>query len=644
MNRLGHYLKPGVRASAPGVLFSVVVTPNVHSLGGDERHQWREWGGCNVYVARKRDNRWTHFRSARCETPEQLTDFMHAHADRNRRNYVILPDGQEGFAQALRWDHLDNGNVHYKPGDAPKAPQTEAKYGPHATLVRRVTVSPRTFILDYSRDRFRWIWLSARQYFDAPEDALAQCIGFTYPDTGEASETPGVAIRTANDRAALWLKLFMDLSDWWLKHAKAPFGLTGSALSMGVLRTHVRKRYLCSHTDPDVLPLERAACFGGRAQTWYYGDVGDPRAGDSDDNPAPPRSEYGSVSGPMFQLDVKSMYPWLLREQQFPIKLREYRENALPSECMALAKCAGVIARVTVETDRAEYPERVGDRIYYRTGRFTTQLTGPELIALRGHGRVIKCHALAVYDLGRPYREAAGALIAMREDRKGDRNPALELFAKLLANGLGGKLAQRKGEWVPKPQMSAPVRFGEFYDRTGRKGKAGRFRAIAGMCWEYSPDPSGSGPFTASFAYLAAYGRLHMRGIRDVIGPGCVLSMDTDGIWVLPDGLFRAGGIKGFGGATAGSLVVKSQYDYGRFLGPRHYFTPDGWVLSGFTAHRVSRDGFTVRDSQRFTPLCGPCGKPGRGTAVRERSSKLVLDAHGLRIGWDGWAKAKSTF
>ena len=41
-----------------------------------------------------------------------------------------------------------------------------------------------------------------------------------------------------------------------------------------------------------------------------------------------------------------------------------------------------------IETDSAEFPERVGDRIYYRPGRFTTTLTGPELLALKGTGRV----------------------------------------------------------------------------------------------------------------------------------------------------------------------------------------------------------------------------------------------------------------
>lgn len=638
MKRLGHYLKPGVRATAPGVIFTIVPSPALHLTGDNERDIWCTWGGADAYCAHWSHGRWGRFSSARCNTPAALFSWMHLKGDRTKRNYVFVPDGQASAAVCQLWDWVDNGKVYYTPNVGEYGQHRPKKYGPDDTLVRRCVVSPRCFLLDYARDGWRWLWLSAQQYFDAPEEALAKAVGFEWCDSGHLGDGGTAIRRTSNERAALWLKVFMTLADWWRANTKAPFGVTASSLSFGVLRTHVKPRALCTHTDPDVHQMERAACFGGMARTWYYGDIGDPRADAREDHPAPPPSEYGSIPGPMHLLDVRSMYPWLLREREYPTKLREYRENMTPSEPQAIARYYGVVARVTIETDRAEYPERVANRIYYRTGRFTTTLTGPELLKLRADGRVLHCHACAVYDLGTPFRDAAAALIRMREADDLAEHPGWELFVKAVANGLGGKLAQRRGEWVFRPEMAPKERFGEWYDGKYRRGKSQRFRAIAGIVQEWLPDMTGAGKFTAAFAYLAAHGRLHMRAIREAVPSGSVLSMDTDGLWVRDgsmDAILSTGIVRD---ERAGDLRRTKTSAAGRFYGPRHYFWSGAWVLAGFTLPTVALDVSAIRDRQNLTPICGPVGGPPRGSTVRDRTSRLGVEAHGVMIDRWGWA------
>lgn len=615
--------------------------PRIDVSRENESDAWYSWGAADVYVAHRHNGRWGRFASARCETPAALWEWMHKHGDRTRRNYVVAPGGTECAAISQLWDHVDNGKVFYTPSLRTSAPQTKQTYGPGATLIRRVVVTPTTFILDYARDKWRWVWLGGKQFFDQGEESLAASIGYRWCDSGHLDSPGATVARTTNERAGLWLALFMRLSDWWLKNSKAPFGLTASALSMGMLRTYVKPRYLCTHTHPVAMPLERAACFGGRAQTWYYGDIGVPADHSQGDHHAPPASEYGSIPGPMHLLDVRSMYPWLLREREFPRKQISCRENAIPSELLAAARTEGVIARVTIDTTVPEYPERVGDRIYYRTGVITTTLTGPEILAMRRNARILAVHVMATYHMGRPYQATAAALIRMREQARCARDPAWELFAKMLGNGLGGKLAQKRGEWQPRLKRSAPVRYGEWFEVVNRKGKQSRFRAIAGIVWEWVPDTSGAGPYTASFAYLAAYGRLHMRAIRERLPERSVVSMDTDGLWVLPLALDSLEESEGNGGGNAGDLSLRDTQQAGRFFGPRHYFTTADWVLAGFVRGRVSRDGRRVRDTQRFTACSGPAGNPARGTSVRSRDSELDIEAHGMTVAPDGWATAR---
>lgn len=636
--RTGHYLKPGVRASAPGVLFSVVAMPSITTIGGDESHQWASWGGAAVAVSRFKRDRWAAPDVEWFDIAADLHKWMGERADPTRRNYVVTPDGQETAANVGLWAGMDGERVTYIPQDRIRAAPKKGERGKWDTIIRRVVLSPQTFVLDMLRHEVRWVWLSARQFFADSEDELAKIVPGGWTDT-RTHDTPGShTVHAPQARARLWLSLFQRLSDWWLKHAKAPFGLTASALSLGILRTHVKPKALCSHTQADVLPMERAACFGGMARTWYYGDIGMRRTGAPPIPDAPAPSGYGTISGPMHHVDVRSMYPWLLRERSYPTHLIGYREDVPARDVIDLARFEGVVARVTIETDRAEYPERVSDRIYYRTGRFTTTLTGPELVALAEDGRIVKCHALATYNLGRPFRDAASAMIRMREQARGPDAAAWALFAKRMANGLGGKLAQRRGNWEHTPTVAPLVSWGEWYDYKRGGRSMTRYRSIAGIVWEWRPDPSGSGPYTAAFAYLAAYGRLHMRGIRDACPVQTVLSMDTDGLWVRPAALCaleRSGCLRPEG---AGALRLSDTSVVGRFFGPRHYWSAGGWVLAGFARPAVSAHGAQVTDTTRFTAPGSRGGGAPQGTAVRTRVSRLRVESHGMRIGADGWA------
>lgn len=638
---LGFYLKPGVRASAPGVLFSLVVTEHIPDGGSVGNQTFRVWGGADVCCSHWRRGKWTRTRSARCETPEALAEWMEANSDPRRRNWVVSPDAGGALAQSDTWWEIDKGPVLWvPPGTHNKKTQTK-KWRKVGTTIRKAVVNPRAVIVDYTRKERRWVWVSGRQYFTATEDTLAEAFGFKWPVTGDWDRSAGEVTRQPCERALMWLKAIQELTVWWRANAKAPFGYTASGLAMGILRSHVGEKALCSHGREWVHRLEREACFGGSARTWYYGDIGTPSDHGTDRFPAPPPSEYGSLPGPVTLADVRSMYPYLLRENAFPVSCTGHVTRCNPTDPQHYAECCGIIARVTIETDTPEYPMRLGQDIVYPVGRFDTVLTGPELLALRRDGKIVKCHEYAKYHLGRPFRDAAAALIQMREEARALGRPGWELLAKQIANGMGGKLAQRKGQWIDRVGYPAQMQFGEWYERRGSTDKVQRFRALAGCVSMYETDPTGAGPYTFAFAYLCALGRLHMRRIRDACPARSVVSMDTDGVWLLPHGVPAVARFTRGGRERAGDLRIEGAHECGRFLDPRHYFLPGRWVLAGFSSPVVTARGTGVLDSARAVPLAGPAGHAPRGVCVTERASTLAITARGVRIGPDGWAVPK---
>lgn len=640
MPRIGRYVRPGVRASAPGVLFSLVIDPTVSPGDASGRVTEYQFGSAAVCVSRWRNGRWTKPTSATADTPRELFRFMNAQADPGRRNYVVCPSVGEYLSLSRFWERTDPLDVIYAPQHVGQVGRSRRKPAARKLVIRRVVMSPRVGILDYCQHGVRWLWLSAGQYFAADEESVARSMGWSWPDTGAAGAGDGRPYRSKRDRASMWLDTFQQLSVWWRKNAKCAWGLTAASMSFGILRTHVPERTLCTHSDGRVHQLERHSAFGGRAAVWYFGDVGEPRGGAQVGAAAPPRSKYGSIPGPLVNLDVRSMYPSILRDYAFPVKLRSYRDRCRPGDAQGFAQSYGVVARVTIETAAAEYPERVGDRIYYRTGRFTTTLTGPELCELRRDGRVLATHEIAVYDLGRPFRDASAALIDMRRAAQCDRRPAWELFAKLLANGLAGKLAQRKGTWEHVPDKAPPYPWGEWIVADARGRQPARYRAVAGITFRYKPDPNGEGPHTAAFAYLAAYGRLLMRHVRESLPERSVVAQDTDGIWCLLKLVAGARCVKWQGGGAAGDLVPRERADAGRWYTPKHYWTSDGWTLAGFRMPEVEPDGLTVRDTFRLDNTGRPSYSAPVSVSVLRRTSKLRPESHGMRIGPDGWAVA----
>lgn len=634
----GHYMRPGTRVTVPASIIALVPTAReiAPHKGGDA--SWRAWLGMHMVRTTRVRGRWTAVREEYTESQEEMRLWMGRNAIQSRRNWVVTGSVGETLTLAGWWEWADKLPVGWRGRVAHTRPHHTPPGADDTVSIRRLCVNDRIGILDYSFGGVRWVWVSATNYVPVPDEELAASLGITWADTeGERHPDPGCR-RTARDRAHLYLRLMMRLSEWWGGSARAPFPLTAGQAAVGVLRTHVAPRTLMAHKRPDAHRLERQAAFGGRATVWFYGDVGDVRGTGADGQPAPPPSRLGREPGPAVLIDVRSMYPYLLREMTFPTKIVTVERAPPAGEPAALARHYGVVAAVRVRTRVGEYPRRDGERTTYPVGEFDTVLTGPEILNLRSDGGVVHCYEMALYKMGRPFREAAAAMIAMREEARRDGFHAWECFSKLCANAMGGKLAQRFGRWVERRGKVAVQRWGDWQEIDDKTGSVRRYKAVCGLVSERCDDPYPPGPYTAAFAYLTAYGRIHMRRLREACGAGCVFSQDTDGLWCTPaavDRLRKAG--EPFGD-TAGTLRLASVVESARFFAPRQYWTSDGWVLAGFSCPAVMPDGITIADHYTPSPIAGVCyGPPAAVTTVSRRSVLSIAPAAGQVDGFGWW-------
>jgi len=642
VNATGRYVRAGVKATAPDVIFSVVHDRGMSYGSRDETLTEWERAGSAVAVMRRRRGQWSEPSVEVLPASVPPFDYVQTHATPRTRNYVFTPDNGPGLALAGIWEAFDLQRVVWRPRGTIARGKGDHEERAGEVALRRVCLSPRCTLLDYSFLDRSILWLGTANYFNTPEEQVAVSERFEWPDTGHTDANTGYTRRTARERALLWVRVFARLADWWRSVSRAPWGATASALGMGLLRSHVRPKELCTHNHPAALELERHASYGGSARVWFFGDVGNPAADATETNPAPRPSAYPSAPGPLECWDVRSMYPHLLAQHEYPHRFYSYREDMTAADLWDAVANWGVVARVTIETDVAEYPARSGGYVVWPVGTFTTTLTGPELLRLRRDGKVKHVHAVARYHMGRAFGRAAAQLLKERTDARESGRTAHEMFAKSCANGLGGKLAQRRGQWKPHPRAVPPVRWGEWVE-AGRGGTSGtRNRTLAGITWRYETQSDPFGPHVAAFAYLTAYGRLHLRAIRESLPPRSVVQCDTDGLWILPAAFAEVRSRADAGGDAPGRLRLAANCESARFLGPRHYYAGGEWTLAGFTRPIIAPDGITVHDVYRIGSVGDGRGGAGRTELTKARESVLKVECRGLKVGPDGWAEPRS--
>lgn len=633
----GRYIKPGRGPSAPGVLFCVVPVTRTDRHERYSHITVRSLVSVWACVSYRRRGKWSVPIVANLNDGIELREWMEANAMKGRRNWVVSPIASDALTLTGWWEYVDRMGCRMADRKVDRSCDVPTDSAGSRVVFDALVVRGTPDIVGYTHKGASWRWVSGRQYY--PDGAETGSAGVNAPggDRGANGVQSDNQYLGGEAECRRWHSAIVQLADWWLTVSQTPFGCTIGQMSVGMLRSYSPPKMLVTHNDEDTHMLERSAAYGGRASTWYVGNIGHGldfpiQRFDSDG-----KCYYQEVDGPVYHMDVRSMYPWLMREHLFPVRRLYYRERMSVPDLLSMCKNYGVIAHVSADTPKAEYPVREGERVTYPVGRIVSTLTGPELLRLACDGAIVKVHRCAFYKLGRPFEQFASKMMALRVKARDEGRKPDEAFAKLLANSLSGKLAQRSGGWERDPASDEPGRWGESFAGSVTTGLCVRRRHIAGIGWRWVDDVSGKGPYTFAFAYLCAYGRLHMRALRERCPAGSVVSQDTDGIHVLQSGYDALSCVQGLVGEAPGQLSKKGSGYSARFFGPRHYWVEGEWTLSGFSSKEVDLAALTVVDTTDSTLWSNrPRSAPTTVNAT-ERRSALKLDIGDGVVQPDGW-------
>lgn len=482
--------------------------------------------------------------------------------------------------------------------------------------------------------------VSVSNWADLSITEVARSVQYPLPVTARESDLWESNGWPAYDQAHLIMRYMQRIINWWITNQCGSWKDTPGAAAWSSFLRRGGESGIIRHTDEEVLHLEDRAVFGGRAAVWCFRNVGNTeRWSELSDAPPPTRVGF-DLPGPVHRYDVRAMYPTLLRDCRYPVRLLRREGRTTIGRLRELCRTNCCVAAVRIRSDRRELPRKVAGESEYPTGQYDTVLTTPELLTAIRLNEVQAVWEIAIYSAGTPFRGWAEWILGLRDRQKIGGNPAGELLVKTLANSFGGRLGRRKVGWTDAPNYIPRAVWGQWSYACGETGQFRMFRSLCNHVQEMEREDCRPGTLGACFAHLTAYGRNMMAMVRSSLPWRSVLWQDTDGIVITDEARPILEASDYYHPNQWGRLRHERTFHNMRFFTPKHYWADGAWVLAGV------RDGFEVKDGHLADHMntLNPVRQaidPGEGAIYRivQRMDISAIDP-GCEVGADGWSIA----
>ena len=285
-----------------------------------------------------------------------------------------------------------------------------------------------------------------------------------------------------------------------------------TAMAAFLLGHYNTKIYI--HNNEQAINLERESYKGGRVECFYIGEL-------NNDN--------------YYLLDVNSLYPFVMRNNDYPVKYKKILHKTTPDNLRKLLKNRAVTARVLIDTDEPVYAVR-RERTMFPVGRFWTTLTTPELKYAISKGHIKKVGVCVVYEQENIFKSFIDKFYDMRLKFKSIGNSEYEQFCKYIMNKLYGKFGQKGENWTKIGECPGePDREELVFNMNGRR--VTKLRYLLGQVFTMTGVGECFDSFPAISAHVTGYARLYLWSLMQKAGWGNYFYCDTDSLIVNRIGL-----------------------------------------------------------------------------------------------------------
>lgn len=313
------------------------------------------------------------------------------------------------------------------------------------------------------------------------------------------------------------VKAFCDYVKFIKSNDLGTFAVSISSQALNAFRHKFMRHKIWIHNNKKAIELERKAFSGGRNECFFI----------------------GKMEGQNFyMLDVNSMYGFIMRQFEYPIRLKYYTEKGNLQMINYLINKYCIIAHVLLQTKENIFAKKMNEGTIYPIGRFDTYLTTEEIKYALEKKYIKKVYEVAIYEKAKIFEHYVNFFWQERKKYEREGNKSFAYLCKLYLNSLFGKFGQKNYVFknIAKINKQAYEQFEE-YDIDEKRFRT--FRIIGNKVQEKIKEVEAFNSFVAIAAHITANARIYLYWLMKAAGAGNVYYCDTDSLIVNEEGKRR---------------------------------------------------------------------------------------------------------
>lgn len=291
----------------------------------------------------------------------------------------------------------------------------------HGIKTNLPVISERLFIWHFSIGKGHCLFLDTANYGVISVEQLGHDLGYSKQHVDFDNCTDDELLAYCRVDVEILEKFMLEYVRFISINELGSFRNTLASQSLTAWRSRFMTRSICIHKEENVLTLERSAYHGGRVECYHIGQL--------------PVQDY-------YYLDVNSMYPYVMRNSNVPVKLLYTVDSCDVSKLDKYVKAHYVIANVNVKTDIPAYPLLKNGKLLFPIGEFNTTLHHNELSYALQHGHIQSINNVLLYKFAKIFTSYVDFFYQIKLDSKTNQNLSWYTIAKLFQNSLYGKFGQ----------------------------------------------------------------------------------------------------------------------------------------------------------------------------------------------------------
>jgi hypothetical protein len=362
-------------------------------------------------------------------------------------------------------------------------------------------------------------------------------------------------------------------SDFLRDEDMGKYCLTVASQAMQTFRHRYLAEDILIDADTKALEIARASYHGGRVECNYV----------------------GVLKGPLYLVDINSLYPYVMATYEFPTKLIATSIKPSFVEVRNIVERYLCCARVTVETTLPMVPRVEDGKLTFPVGRFDAYVTTPELVYLLEHEQMLEVTEIAVYEKSRPFVHFVQDLYQRRVNARANGSLVEAEHYKLLLNSFSGKWGQNGIKWTTVDRTDdSDVRFWPVVD--AQKNTVTHYRQWDGLIQRKDTCPESRESHPAIAAHITAHGRMVLWALMRKIPPKHYFYCDTDSLLVSEEGFKHVE--ESISDVILGGLKLVGEYSQGVIYGCKDYVLDGVRTCKGIRNQAVEIEPNTYRQEK----------------------------------------------